>query len=97
MIVHDAKVQHYCVPVIGKKNFKLARANVINRYYFVRKNPELSSKLFFWAVSGHILANILLGIATIRKNKILNAFGSMSGVLNIMKSDLGANNRDFHK
>jgi GT2 family glycosyltransferase len=97
MAVHSARVQHYCVPVVGKKNFQLAKANVINRYYFVRKNPELSVALFFWAVSGHILANILLGIATLRKNKILNALGSISGVFGILNNNLSEANRNFHK
>ncbi|MFH1386112.1 MAG: glycosyltransferase [bacterium] len=97
MVVEGAKVEHFCVPVVGKKNYQLAKANVINRYYFVKKYPELSASFFFWAVFGHIAANILLGILTFKKTKLYNALGSMAGVLSTLNGGLNTTNRDFHK
>jgi len=97
MVVYGAKVQHFAVPVIGRNNFQLGKTNVINRHYFVRKYSELSAPLFFWAVFGHIFANLGIGLVKFKKEKIMNALGSISGLFNIFNKNLSAKNRNFHK
>jgi glycosyltransferase involved in cell wall biosynthesis len=95
MVSANAKVRHLTVPIEGEKAYHLAKANLINRFYLIKKYPYYSSFAFYWATLGQLLAN--LGFSVIKRNRDnwLRAKGIVSGIWCIISGNI--KKRDFKK
>lgn len=87
-VVSDAKVEHLNKAEDVSFSFSLGRMEVINRIYFVRKNPTLSLGSCYWALFGIFLNNVLRGIFFLNKRYMLRAVGNLAGILNIRESHI---------
>jgi len=59
----------------------LGKCQVVNRRYFMQKNPDLSVGLFYWATLGLVIANIGEGILTNSPGLFARAWGNVVGLL----------------
>ncbi len=80
-VVADAKAIHNSESEKIDDSFKFGKMQVENRLYFVKKNPELSIPLCYWALFGLFLNNILKGIAGKDIRYINRAKGNMVGFI----------------
>jgi len=96
-VVHSAKVTHNPPPFNSQKNFALGKMAVINRYHFVKKNPEMSTPLFYWSTIGEFLVNILQSIWERNLDGCRKARGNMSALIHIMRNDLVQIDENFRK
>ena len=78
--VADARVQHLSYPIRKDKNYLLGKWQVINRMYFVKKNPELSVALCYWAVSTQLVVNIAKSIVERDSVGLRRACGNLVGL-----------------
>jgi len=95
--IHAAKVTHNPPPFNQEKQKHLGKMAVINRYYFVAKNHELSILLFYWASCGEIIINIMQSIRDRNCGGIQTAMGNISGIYHIIKGDLVQVDENFRK
>ncbi|MFA4859286.1 glycosyltransferase family 2 protein [Methanoregula sp.] len=95
--IHSAKVTHNPPPFNKTKQKQLGMMAVINRYYFVTKNKELSVLFFFWASFGEILINILQSIRDLDGSGFLLAAGNITGLYRIIKGDMVQVDVNFRK
>ena len=79
-VAAQAKVQHLS-PSVGQRrnNFEFGVSQVCNRYYFVRKHPELSKPLCLWGSVGQMVENFVRGLATADKGYLVRAAGNGVG------------------
>jgi glycosyltransferase involved in cell wall biosynthesis len=96
-VVHSAKVTHNPPPFNSQKNFALGKMAVINRYHFVKKNPELSTLLFYWSTIGEIFVNILQSIWEKNFDGSRKARGNLSALYHIIRNDLVQSDENFRK
>lgn len=96
-IVHSAKVTHNPPPFNPQKNFVLGKMTVINRYHFVKKNPELSALLFYWSTIGEFFVNILQSLWERNFDGVRKARGNLSAVYHILRNDLVQVDVNFRK
>ena len=96
-VAHAARVTHNPPPVNISKNFAFGKMGVINRYYFVRKNPELSVGFFYWSAIGEFLINILQSVWDRNRGGIDKARGTVSAVYHILRNDLVQVDENFRK
>lgn len=87
-VVHTARVTHNPPPVNLSKNYAFGKMGVINRYYFVTKNPELSIGFFYWSTIGEFFINILQSAWDRNLGGIDKARGTASAVYHILRGDL---------
>ncbi|MBU2541449.1 MAG: glycosyltransferase [Candidatus Omnitrophica bacterium] len=80
-VVADAKVRHNSESEKIDESFKFGKMQFENRLYFVKKNPELSIPLCYWALSGLFLNNILKGIVGRDSRYINRAKGNIAGFI----------------
>ncbi|MCM8761091.1 MAG: glycosyltransferase [Candidatus Omnitrophica bacterium] len=78
-LVADAKVRHMNSLEEISFSAPLGKMEVLNRLYFVRKNPPLSPALCLWALFGLLLNNILKGLFGFDKRYIYRALGNLAG------------------
>ncbi|MBI4280287.1 MAG: glycosyltransferase family 2 protein [Armatimonadetes bacterium] len=57
-VVADAPVQHLISPMPRDRNFLFGQWEAVNRMYLVRKFPELSVGLCYWAILGQVLTSL---------------------------------------
>jgi glycosyltransferase involved in cell wall biosynthesis len=96
-IVHLAKVTHNPPPFNPEKNFLLGKMAVINRYHFVKKNPELSTLLFYWSTIGEFFVNILQSIWEKNLDGTRKGCGNLSALYHILRNDLVQVDVNFRK
>jgi glycosyltransferase involved in cell wall biosynthesis len=97
VLIHSAKVTHN-PPSFNPENLKhLGMMAVINRYYFVSKNKELSIPLFFWASVGEILINVMQSVLKLNFGGVQTAVGNIMGIWYIIKGDLIQFDKNFRK
>jgi glycosyltransferase involved in cell wall biosynthesis len=96
-IVHLANVTHNPPPFNPEKNFLLGKMAVINRYHFVKKNPELSTLLFYWSTVGEFFVNILQSIWEKNLDGARKARGNLSALYHILCNDLVQVDVNFRK
>ena len=81
IILAGARVKHLSPPVKENRNYLLGKCQVVNRRYFMQKNPDLSVGLFYWATLGLVIANIGEGILTNSPGLFARAWGNVVGLL----------------
>ena len=79
-VVADARVQHLTYPVRKDRNYLLGKWQAINRMYFVKKNPELSVPLCYWAMLGQLAVNMGKGLVERDSAGLKRAFGNIVGL-----------------
>jgi GT2 family glycosyltransferase len=80
-IVAEAKAQHLSRVEDTGFSYSLGKMEVVNRLYFVRKNPDLSAALCFWALTGMLANNIIKGVFLLQKRYLERARGNLAGLL----------------
>ena len=88
MVLADATVQHLSPPVKQSRDYLMGKWQAINRMYFVKKHPEFSRVLYYWATLGLMLANVLEGIVTLRHGLFLRAAGNIVGLAKVTSGRL---------
>jgi len=76
----DAKVRHLSDSSKSGRNYLIGKKEVINRLYFVKKNPELSVLLSLWAGIGELLNNLFKGFFLLKKELIIRSCGNIVGI-----------------
>lgn len=79
-VVAGARVQHFSKQEDLSFSFKLGKMEFLNRLYFVRKNPELSTALCYWALFGILMNNIFRGFLKMDRRYIYRAKGALAGL-----------------
>ena len=83
-VLADARVQHLSHPIRKDKNYLLGKWQVVNRMYFVRKNPELSVFQCYWALFGQLLINLGKGVTERDTAGLRRALGNIVGLSKIL-------------
>jgi len=96
-IVYKARLTHNPPPFNPSRNIALGRMAVINRYHFVKTNPELSVWLFYWSTIGEIFLNILRTIWERNGGGARIALGNIDALNHILKSDYVQQDINFRK
>jgi glycosyltransferase involved in cell wall biosynthesis/GT2 family glycosyltransferase len=86
VVVSKAKIRHLQEDISKKNNLEFGKAEILGHYIIVRKNPELSKILFFWACAGQFLENIYSAIFKQRLEYLKRALGNILGILEIKKT-----------
>lgn len=84
VVVANARVQHLSYPVRKERNYLLGKWQAINRMYFVKKNPEFSVPLFYWATLGQIMVNAGKSMAEWDSAGLRRALGNTVGLLKVI-------------
>lgn len=84
-VVADAKIRHFVKLENVGYSSALGKMEVVNRVYFVKKNPDLSVPLCYWALFGIFLNNIIKGLLGFDSRYKLRARGNLAGFLEILK------------
>ncbi|MCX5727188.1 MAG: glycosyltransferase, partial [Candidatus Saganbacteria bacterium] len=85
VIAAGVKVRHLHAPGERVNGYTFGRMQILNRYYFVKKNPEFSVILFLWASTGRALGIFLIALLY-RKKIFLSKFaGNLIGIGEIIK------------
>jgi glycosyltransferase involved in cell wall biosynthesis len=87
-IVGEARLLHLSYPIRKEKNFLFGTWQSVNRMYFVRKHPEFSRLLCYWALVGQILFHGLLGLATRDTGMLARARGNVVGLGKVLTGRL---------
>jgi len=95
VVVQAARVQHFPPPFSSKKLYSLGRELTKQRYYLVRKHPELSVALFYWVTVGQIINGFIYGIVKRRLDPILKGWGNIAGLFNILRGNLAQVDEQF--
>ena len=82
-VLADARVKHLTPPVRKSRDYLMGKWQAINRMYFVRKHPEFSRPLYYWATCGLVVANIAEGIVTFNRGLFLRAVGNVVGLAKV--------------
>ena len=96
-VLYESKVWHNPPPYNKMKNAALGKMSVINRYHFVKKNPELSIFRFYWSTFGLTILNILRSITEGDFGGLREAKGNLSGLYSIIRCDLVQIDENFRK
>ncbi|MBT4512435.1 MAG: glycosyltransferase family 2 protein [Chloroflexi bacterium] len=97
VVIHGAKVQHYPPPFNPRKSYLMGRMNVHHHYHFVRKNPELSVPLFYWAILGEAIILLFASIPRRSSYGIYKAFGNIAGLFDLMRRRHFQTDQEFRK
>ena len=85
-VVGEAQVQHLTAPPEQRDNYRFGQMEIVNRFYFVRKNPELSIALFWWASFWQVLENAFRSVIGLRKPYLVRVLGNLSGFVKALSS-----------
>ncbi|MBL0059184.1 MAG: glycosyltransferase family 2 protein [Elusimicrobia bacterium] len=83
-VVSGAAVLHLHAPGDRVADFTFGQMQIINRYNFVRKHPELSFPLFWWASFGQALENFARWIVFKKRSFISKCFGNVAGMVRLL-------------
>jgi len=97
VVVRSAKVQHFPPPFDSKKLHSLGETLTIQRYYLVRKHPQLSVAMFYWATLGQIIIGFLYGIVKRRLEPIRVISGYIVGLFDIIRGNLAQVDEAFRE
>lgn len=97
IVLYKPKVDHNPPPYNKSKNKIFGKMAVINRYYFVKKNPELSIPLFYWATVGEVLLNSLSSVKERNTAGFDRALGNIEGLIDIMLGKVRQIDANFRK
>ncbi len=90
-MVHNSMVEH--IHASADESFKkycFLERNIVNgRFYFVRKNPEMSLLLFFIATSAQALIHFGKGVACMQNKFFAKTFGCLLGLYDSVASLIG--------
>jgi glycosyltransferase involved in cell wall biosynthesis len=78
-VVAPARVRHQEVGRSIRGEFGAGRAQVLNRLYVVRSDARLSMWQCLYALTGQLVLNLALGVATRDRGLLLRAAGNVSG------------------
>ena len=78
-VVAGARVRHEEVGRSLRGEFGAGRAQILNRLYVVRSDPRLSMPQCLWALTGQLVLNVGLGVATRDRGLLLRALGNVAG------------------
>lgn len=84
-VIADARVAHQEVPRSTRGDFGAGRAQVLNRLYVVRSDARLSFPQCLWALTGQVVLNVGLGLATRDRGLLLRAAGNMAGFVRVLR------------
>ena len=87
VVTVGSNVWHNPPPYNNSKKYSLGKMMVVNRYHFVKKNPEFSVFPFYWSTSGQILLNVLKSLWDLDCGGINEARGNISGLYHILRKD----------
>ena len=79
VVVADARIEHLTGTIKRRRNVWFGHSQIINRYYFVQKNEELSKALCLWAGLGQLLENLTMGVLLLNGYYFLRAWGNVTG------------------
>jgi len=96
-VIFKARVEHNPPPYNKLKSKVLGKMAVINRYYFVKKNPELSIPSFYWATVGEIILNILSSLNERDVAGFKRAHGNLEGIADILIGKIHQVDENFRK
>ena len=82
-VIAEARVQHLSYPVRKDRNYLLGKWQAINRMYFVKKHPELSAPLYYWATLGQMMVNAGSGIIHRDSAGLRRAWGNLVGLFKV--------------
>ena len=83
-VVSDAKIKHFVKLEKIESSFALARMEVINRMYFVKKNHDLSPVLCCWSMFGILVNNVIKSLFGKGARFKFRARGSFSGFAEVL-------------
>lgn len=95
--VHLAKVIHNSPPLNPKNAVAFYRMSVINRYYFVKKNPELSVWCFYWGTIREIFVTILISVWKRNREGFRVVQGNVSGLSHIILGKLVQADKNYRE
>ena len=81
--VADARVQHLSNPIRKNMNYLLGKWQVTNRMYFVKKYPDLSVPLCYFAVCGQMVFNLAKSAAERDSVGLRRALGNLVGLFRV--------------
>ncbi len=84
IIASGAKVSHLHAPGERVHGYLFGKMQMINRFYFVKKNRELSLLVFFWASIGRALGNFLIAVLYRNKTFLYKFLGNAAGLSRIL-------------
>jgi hypothetical protein len=88
-VVAEARVQHLEPKRNWKSSFRAGHAQVVNRVYFVKRNPDLSLARCSWNLIGRLLGNLAGGTARLDPCQIMRACGNLVGLAQVATGRLG--------
>ena len=88
IVLAEARVRHLSAQDLRVGRYVFGRHQIINRYYFVKKNPELSVLCFLWASIGLLLENILKGIVRLKLAFFYRSLGNIAGLSKIISGKI---------
>lgn len=97
VVLQGSKIQHLSPPLNPEKCYSFGRTVVQQNYYFVKKHPQLSVPLFYWATLGQTLALILSSVRRLNSVGILRAFGNIAGLFHVIRGDFFQIDTPFRK
>jgi len=97
VVIHDAKVQHLPPPFNPTRSFSMGRMNVHHHYHFVKKNPQLSVPLFYWATLGEALTLLLSSVPQRSAYKFHKAFGNVIGLFDVIRRKSYQTDEEFRE
>ena len=97
VVLQGSKVEHLSPPLNPKKCYSFGKTVVQQNYYFVRKHPQLSIPLFYWATLGQTLALALSSVRRLNSVGILRAFGNIAGLFQVIRGNLVQADTQFRK
>lgn len=80
MVVKEAELYHFPIPISAGKEYLFGKMHVINRVYFVKKSRDLSIPICYWACIGMLLSNIARGLSRLDKRFLRRAAGNIAGL-----------------
>lgn len=87
-VVSKARVKHHYLGIRRKDNYLFGKMEMINRYYIVKKNTELSILLFYWACFGQLLENLFRTLLEKKGGYLVRAAGNLQGFFQVIKDSI---------
>lgn len=84
-VVAEARCWHWPKPVRIEQNYVLGRQQVVNRLYFRRKFPRISTTAFLWAMFGQSVRNLLEPLQTRDRAGWIRLQGNLRGYLDVIR------------